>query len=264
MTSTPILPLCQSRLLSAVPGVVHGITRRVEGLGNAHGNVGYSHPRDPDDAWEMRGLWCDALGLDRSRLTGLHQVHGAEVVIAGAAESGRGAAPGSDPTPKADALITQGRGVVLQTLHADCMPVILCDPVAQAVATVHAGWRGTTLDVAGATIAAMIDAFGAKAERMIAFLGPAIGGGCYEVGADVLEAWSRQAGSQASLAIKPHLNHWLFDLDAANRWLLRRAGLLDRHVESSGICTKCGGDQWFSHRGQGPLTGRYASIVALV
>jgi copper oxidase (laccase) domain-containing protein len=59
-------------------------------------------------------------------------------------------------------------------------------------------------------------------------------------------------------------DRWAFDLERANRWLLRRAGLDDPRIETSGICTRCGGEAWFSHRGQGPLTGRFASIVALV
>jgi copper oxidase (laccase) domain-containing protein len=110
----------------------------------------------------------------------------------------------------------------------------------------------------------MAEEFNAKPERMIAFLGPAIGRCCYEVGLDVVEAWQSVPNSAAANAIRPHGERWTFDLDAANRWLLRRAGLRDDRIESSGICTRCGGEAWFSHRGQGPLTGRFGSIVALV
>ena len=109
----------------------------------------------------------------------------------------------------------------------------------------------------------MVDEFGARPERMIAFLGPAIGKCCYEVGSDVLDAWLANPGVESGDAIRPRGDRWLFDLAAANRWLLKRAGLSGVRIESSDVCTRCGGDQWFSHRGQGPLTGRYGSIVAL-
>lgn len=258
MTVNLALPICQSELLGSIPGVVHGITRRVEGLGKAHGNVGYSPPRDRDDAWRMRGLWCRALGLDEERLVGVHQVHGAKTVVV------RPDSLALPVAPKADALITVERGIALLTLHADCMPIMLCDPEVPAVATIHAGWRGTTLDIAGAAVRRMIDELGADPSRMIAYLGPAIGGCCYEVGHDVLEAWRAIPGSRIASAIHPSGKRWRFDLAAANRWLLGQAGIDDSRIESSGICTRCGGDQWFSHRGQGPLTGRFGAIVALI
>ena len=252
------LPLCRSRLLSEIPHVRHGITRRVEGLGKAHGNIGYSAPRDRDDAAAMRELWRLALDLERSELTGVHQVHGADVFVV------RPDTLALPVAPKADALIAAEPGVALLTLHADCMPIILCDPDAPAVATIHAGWRGTTLDIAGETVKRMVQEFGADPAGMTAFLGPSIGKCCYEVGTDVVDAWRDVYGSDVASAIRPHGDRWAFDLDKANRWLLRRAGLSDDQIESSGICTRCGGDDWFSHRGQGPLTGRFGSIVALV
>jgi YfiH family protein len=252
------LPLCQSRLLLAIPHVRHGITRRVEGMGKAHGNIGFSEPRDRDDAAAMRALWRRALGLERSELTRVHQVHGADVFVA------RPEALASPVAPKADALIAAERGPALLTVHADCMPIIVCDPDAPAVATIHAGWRGTTLDVAGGTVRRMAEEFNAKPERMIAFLGPSIGQCCYEVGSDVVDAWHAIPSASAANAIRPRGARWTFDLNAANRWLLQRAGLRDDLIESSGICTRCGGEAWFSHRGQGPLTGRFGSIVALV
>lgn len=242
----------------AIPHLRHGITQRVEGMGKAHGNIGYSAPRDYDDAIAMRERWLLAMGLDRDQLTGVHQVHGADVHVVRAAE--RNIAP----TPKADALIAAEPGVALFTQHADCMPIILCDPDAPAIATIHAGWRGTTLDIAGATVRRMRDEFGADPSRMVAFLGPSIGRCCYEVGDDVVNAWAAVAGSRVAGAVEARGARWAFDLERANRWLLLRAGLDKSRIEASQICTRCGGETWFSHRGQGPLTGRFASIVALV
>ena len=221
-------------------------------MGRADGNLGYSPPRERADALAMRGHWSRALGLDPETLVSVHQVHGSESHMA---RSTNAKAVGA---PRADGLITADRGIALLTLHADCMPIVLCDPAVPAIGTLHAGWRGTTLDLAGKSVQRMVDEFGARPERMIAYLGPAIAGCCYEVGADVVDAWRG-----APNAIAPYGSRWRFDLYIANRWLLRRAGLQKERIESSGICTKCGGDDWFSHRGQGPLTGRFGSIIAL-
>lgn len=260
---SPVLPVLTSALLSAVPGVVHGVTRRVVGLGRADGNVGFGSPRDADDAWAMRQLWCAAIGLAPERLAALRQVHGARVLRAGRREAGRGALPGSEPLGDADALIAAEPGVALLTLHADCLPILLCDPAVPAVASVHAGWRGTVADVVGTAVKEMVAAYGCRPHRMIAYFAPAIGRCCYEVGPEVAAAWTAATAGQAPAALSPAGPRWHFDLVEANRFWLARAGLDPEAIETSGICTRCRGEEWFSHRGQGADTGRFAAIIAL-
>lgn len=254
--------LHRSALLDRVPGVVHGVTKRVPGAGLADGNVGYSTPRDRADAWAMRQQWLSAAGLEAAAIAVAYQAHGREVAIVTASDAGRGADPESRPVGLADALVTAQPGVVLMTLHADCMPILLCDPVRRVVATVHAGWRGTTLDVAGATVQTMVDRFGCDPQDLIAHLGPAIGGCCYEVGADVAAAWLTLEPDDDE-ALLASGDRWLFDLSVANRRRLERNGIAGSRIEASGICTKCDGEEWFSHRSQGPHTGRYASFIAV-
>jgi YfiH family protein len=232
-------------------------------MGDAEGNVGYSAPRDPRDAWAMREQWCKSIGIDAERLVTVRQVHGASVGIARATDAGRGARPGSEPLGYADALITREPGVALSTLHADCMPILLADPVRRVVASIHAGWRGTTQDVAGATVAAMREGWGCNPRDLLAFMAPSIGGCCYEVGPEVVQAWQMCAGEDADRAIHPRNGRWHFDLRAANQFLLSRSGLVIDQIDDCGICTSCAGEEWFSHRGQGPATGRFAAIIAL-
>ena len=259
----PDLPVLKSVLLSAVPGVVHGVTRRVVGLGRADGNVGFGSPRDAGDAWAMRRRGSAAIGLAPERLVALRQVHGAQVLRAGRREAGRGADPGSEPLGYADALVAAEPDVALLTLHADCLPILLCDPAVPAVASVHAGWRGTVADVAGAAVKAMVTAYGCRPHRMIAYFAPAIGRCCYDVGPEVAAAWTVATAGDAPAALSRAGPRWRFDLVEANRFWLARAGLDPDAVETSGICTRCRGDEWFSHRGQGPDTGRFAAIIAL-
>jgi YfiH family protein len=257
------LDVLTSALISRVDGVVHGVTKRVPGLGKADGNVGYSAPRDREDAWDMRTQWLASAGLEAEQLVVTHQTHGNAVTSVTAANAGRGARPGSSPLANSDALVTNETGVVLLTLHADCMPVLLCDPVNRAVASIHAGWRGTVADVCGETIRAMKDHFGTDPEKIIAFLGPAIGSCCYEVGADVREAWISSCADPDSYAVQTRTGNFVFDLEVSNRMLLERAGLDPVRIESCGICTRCSGDEWFSHRGQGANTGRYGAFISL-
>jgi YfiH family protein len=167
-----------------------------------------------------------------------------------------------------DALVTNQAGHVLMTLHADCQPILFVDPGTDchglAVGVAHAGWRGTVADIAGATLTVMAAAFGTRVEDVHVSLGPAIGQCCYDVGDDVVSAWRERAGSDGEAALEPGGERYLFSLTAANAMLLERAGVRAANVEASGICTKCDGDWWFSHRGQGPHTGRFGAMIAIV
>ena len=257
----------RSTLISTVPWVRHGLTHRVPGLGRAEGNIGLGTPRDREDAWEMRKLWCADIGVDPERIVTMGQVHGNDVLRVHAEDAGKGARDPGTHLGYADALITNVPGPVLTTLHADCQPILLVDPVNRAVAAVHAGWRGTVADVGGAAVAAMGRAFGSTPGDLLAYLGPAIGPDQNEVGDEVIEAWLVQAadlGEAAQAAVlKPGPKHH-FDVPTANRLLLLRAGLAPEHIEVSDICTKTSKDSWFSHRGHGPNAGREGALIAIV
>jgi YfiH family protein len=254
----------RSKLLSDQGWLVHGITRRVPGAGVADGNVGYSAPRDRNDAWNMRRQWMIAAGLNAAQIAVAYQTHGNEVRVVNCDDAGRGADPESRSVGHADALIVSEAGVVALTLHADCMPIILCDPVRRIAATIHAGWRGTVADVSGATVETMTTCFGVSPLDIVAYLGPAIGGCCYEVGSDVADAWVTAVETIGHSALSVFGQRWRFDLQVANRHLLRRAGVRDDHIEQSDLCTKCNCGEWFSHRGQGAETGRYGSFISIV
>ncbi len=279
MTPSPSVAPWQSELLSSIPGVAHGLTRRVEDLGRAHGNIGFSAPRDRDDAWAMRRHWCAAMGFEPEHLVTLGQIHGRDVHVVTKAHAGHGARPGSPQIGRGDALVTNEVGPVLMTLHADCQPVLVVDPGAgrrgPAVGVVHAGWRGTVANIVGATLRVMAAAFGTRTDDVHVVLGPAIGLCCYDVGEDVVDAWRQVAGADAdealatggpspvkTLRVPDPLRH-RFSLTAANALLLNRAGVRAANMEVSGICTKCDGDHWFSHRGQGAQTGRFGAMISI-
>jgi YfiH family protein len=267
VTVPPVVTLWQSHLIASLPGVVHGVTRRVPGLGRADGNVAFSAPRDREDAWEMRRHWCEAGGLSAERLVTLGQIHGTEIHVATTAHAGWGARPGSTQIGYGDGLASNVAGPVLMTLHADCQPLLFVDPGDSrrppAIAVAHAGWRGTVAGIAAATLATMADVFGSPVEDVHVALGPAIGACCYEVGEDVAKAWQARTGDDAAVALQRHASSYRFSVAEANRYVLDRAGVPPHHIDVSPICTRCAGAEWFSHRGQGPETGRFGAIIAL-
>lgn len=260
-TSIDIRPL-RSAAIGRLPFVRHGITGRIPGMGRADGNISYSEPRDPVDAWEMRQLWCERMGIDPATLVTAHQVHGNAVGIVPRAKAGTGSAPGTGLFGKFDSLVTNEPNVAVMMTHADCLAVILCDPQTRSVGVIHAGWRGTVANVSGAAVQTMVEEFAAGPEQILAFIGPGICKDCYEVGDEVIDGW-RESLPDGDGALSRSNGGWHFDLAEANRLQLLAAGIRDDAIEQSAICTRCSGDGWFSHRGQGPATGRFASIIAV-
>jgi len=118
----------RSALLSSVPGIAHGLTGRIPGMGRADGNVGYGPPRDKEDAWEMRQAWASVVGVDPARLATAGQIHGNAVLRVHSDDAGVGARPDSGLVGLGDALISNEAGPVLFSLHADCLPLLLVDP----------------------------------------------------------------------------------------------------------------------------------------
>ncbi len=264
MTTSTVLRPLQSSAIGRLPFVRHGITGRVPGLGRADGNISYSEPRDPVEAWEMRQLWCRQMGIDPATLVTAHQVHGNSVGVVPRSSAGVGSAPGSGLFGKFDSLVTNEPNVAVMMTHADCLAVVICDPQTRAVGVIHAGWRGTVADVTGAAVRTMIESFASGPEEILAFIGPGICANCYEVGDEVFDGWHDAMPQGGDTAIRRPNGRWHFDLAEANRLQLRAAGVRGDAIEQSHICTKCSQNSWFSHRAQGPATGRFASIITVI
>jgi YfiH family protein len=255
--------LLTTSLLSSHPTIRHGITGRIPGHNPAEGNVGYSTPRDPEAAWIERQHWSRAAGIDPSALSLAHQIHGNDVIVVGRDRLGEPGPLGRRSLGKADGLITATSGIAVMTLHADCLPIILADVSGPVVAVVHAGWRGTVVDVVGATINAMVAECGANRDQIVAMLGPGIRSCCYEVGDEVVAAWREMGGEDADRALTMGPRRWHLDLALANSILIARAEIRPEHIDDQAYCTQCHADRWFSHRAQGPATGRFAAIAGI-
>ena len=190
------------------------------------------------------------------------QAHGPNVQVVTAADRGRGTLAQDDAIPGTDALITAEPGVALTVMVADCVPIVLYDPVAHVLACVHAGWRGTVARVSEAAITSM-RSLGSDPADVIAGLGPAIAPDRYQVGEDVLAAAQRGLKSSAEKVIREDgTGKWLFDLWTANQLVLEEAGVPGRNIHVAAIPTGSADGLFFSDREVRPC-GRFAAVARL-
>ena len=188
----------------------------------------------------------------------LKQVHGRNVVDA---DDALFFSEGHQP-PEADAGVTQTPGRVLAILTADCLPVVLADLDGQVLGAAHAGWRGLAAGVLEHTLGAMQTKY-PQARGWQAWIGPAIGARCFQVGEDVRVAFAGQGADQPGLFVKDPTDaqKWLADLAGLALWRLKRLGV--EQVENSGLCTVSDpGQQFFSYR-RDRQTGRMATLAWL-
>ncbi|MHB8840174.1 MAG: peptidoglycan editing factor PgeF [Candidatus Aquicultor sp.] len=223
-------------------------------------NLAFHVGDNPDKVVKNRDLVCRRLGLDATRMVCAEQVHGAEAAVVGELEAGRGAMCLQDSIPGVDALITADQSIPLTLFFADCVPVILVEPNKRVISVVHAGWRGMYGEVIGASVRTMVSAYGVHPGNLIAFIGPAIGGCCYRVGADVAEKFSHKFTDVAG---------WL-DGATLNLRELGKMQLVGNDIppgnvyQCDGCCSSCRNDLFFSYRADGGTTGRQAAITAIL
>jgi polyphenol oxidase len=165
-------------------------------------NLSLSVGDDPARVLENRHRLASALGADLGDFVFARQVHGAGVRVVGEADRGSGAFTPDNAIEDTDALVTRSPGVVLAILTADCVPIVLHDPVVGVLVCVHAGWRGTVARICAAAVAAM-ESLGSNPSDVIAGVGPAVDPARYQVGPDVHQAVTKSFGRAATAFIRP-------------------------------------------------------------
>ena len=192
----------------------------------------------------------DALGL--RPFASAEQVHGAGVARVGRRRAGAGFRDAESRIPKTDALVTSAVGLPLAILTADCVPIAMASPESGLLAVVHAGWRG----LAAGILPKAARAFDDPADVRVA-IGPAIGPCHYEVGEEVADAVGR--ASETGAVTERRGGRVFLDLAGTTRRVLRSLGI--RRVDVADLCTACERRRFFSHRRDGPRTGRQALVA---
>lgn len=236
----------------APPGVRAGQTLRSGGLlsgmsDGAHAalNLGSNTGDDPAAVAANRALLREARQLPREPAW-LRQVHGTVVVDAATVAEGS--------APAADAAQTDQAGVVCAVLTADCLPVLFCADDGSWIGAAHAGWRG----LAGGVLEATLRAAPLPPQRLLAWLGVAIGPAHFEVGPEVREAFTAIDPVAADAFTRGHGDRWHGDLYVLARQRLARGGL--SRVFGGGLCTYADAARFYSFRRE-PDTGRMASLI---
>jgi len=171
----------------------------------------------------------------------------------------------ADTIDDTDALITNESGIFICVQTADCVPILLFDPVKKVVAAIHAGWKGTISKIAKKTIGQMTEKFGCNPADIVAGIGPSIHIHAYEVGPEVVEAVEASFSNSPAL-LKPSMNEGraYFDLWEANQTVLMESGIPEENIELMGLCSFEQSDLFYSARRDGTDTGRMVSGIRLV
>lgn len=199
-----------------------------------------------------RGIVAKQAGFPLTALQVTKHVHGTTVWRVGEATT--------EPA-EYDGLVTEQIGPVLGAFAADCMPIVFADPVARVIGACHAGWRGTVAGVAQNVVARMVE-LGAQPGDIRIAVGPSIGPCCFEVGAEVVDAFRQAFGNVSGMVVAgPQKDH--IDLRLALGVALSRVGLGDAHMDLAPPCTRCHPERFFSYRRDGQAGGVHMGFIAM-
>jgi YfiH family protein len=163
-----------------------------------------------------------------------------------------------------DAIVSNLSDVLAGVKTADCVPILIGDPASRSFAAVHAGWRGTLAMVVGEAIERLRNEYKANPSDLRVAIGVAAGPCCYEVGEEVIAAFTEKFSYGASLFKATRDGHALVDLVRANRQQLIELGVQKARIHSAPLCTMCRTDLFFSYRKEKGVNGKVGRLMAVV
>ena len=195
---------------------------------------------------------------------GCWQVHGADVRVVQSMDDARPAENQQGDTIYCDVIVSRAKSVLAGVKTADCVPILIGDPVTRAFAAVHAGWRGTLATAVIVAVDRLKREYDARPENLRVAIGAAAGPCCYEVGSEVIDAFTSRFGSGASLFRTTRPGHATVDLLKANQDQLQSAGVIPERIHTAPICTMCSTDLFFSYRKEKSVHGKVGRLMAVV
>lgn len=247
----------RSLRMSALGFVEHAFCGRCSGVRvNRCTSVNISKVEDNKESEEK--IWsaiAQTFGLMREQFLKPVQVHGDGIIVWDGEMY-----PHSKPV--GDAIVTRFAGTALCVSTADCVPLLLVDPVEKVIAVVHAGWRGTALNISGKVVDVMKEKFGTAPGNVIVAMGPSIGLCCYEIDTQVYEKlypWLKEGHVRPSF----RAGHTYVDLQGVNRTQLIAKGIPEGNIDEIKLCTSCQSAYFFSYRRDGAQVGRQMSFILL-
>ncbi len=244
--------------------ITHFVTTR-------HGGVSYGNydsfnlscysGDDPASVTRNRDILCDTLLLSSpDQLIIPYQTHSDQIRVIDTDFIQQDFRQQAENLTGVDALVTNLNDICIGVTTADCVPILLYDPIKKVTAAIHAGWRGTVARIAGKTVGVMVDRYGCNPADLVAAIGPSIGPDAFEVGNEVAAEFCHQGFNESIIpaSTKPHINLW-----HANSQALIESGVLFHHIEVAGICTYTSYKQFFSARRLGIHSGRLVTGIII-
>ena len=223
-------------------------------------NLGTSTNDDWNNVVENYKIFCDAAGFDLSRIVLAKQTHTANILKADSTHAGCGVLR-ERFYDNIDALITNEINLPLVIHTADCVPVVFADTENKAIGNAHCGWRGTYASLAAKTLEAMRLNYGTNPENVLVSIGPCICVNCYEVSKQLYEDFMEKFGYKDYILFKD--GKYYLNLPMINRQMLIDAGVPEKNIAVSDICTCCECEHLYSHRGLGVTRGIFSNIISI-
>ena len=195
---------------------------------------------------------------------GCWQVHGADVRVVQTAEDAKPAENQRGETIFCDVIVSNANGVLAGVKTADCVPILMGDRRAGAFAAVHAGWRGTLATAVIIGAERLAKEYDTKPEDLRVAIGASAGPCCYEVGSEVIDAFTTKFAGAENLFTPTRPGHALVDLLQANRDQLISIGVKPERIHTAPICTMCRTDLFFSYRKEKAVHGKVGRLLAIV
>lgn len=253
--------------LASTGTVRHGFSTRLGGVSQgkfATMNLAFTKGDNPEHVRENYRRMARVLGVDENRMVLSWQTHTTNVRVVTEEDAGKGIIKERD-YKDVDGLITNVPGITLVTFFADCVPLYIVDPVHGAIGLSHSGWRGTLCRMGRKTIETMSHEYGTRAEDVIAAIGPSICQDCFEVGAEVAEAFGEAFRQEdlPRLYYRKENGKYQLDLWRANEIIFSEAGVAKENIHTTDLCTHCNPRLLFSHRTMGNERGNMAAFLCL-
>ena len=218
--------------------------------------------REGDEEFRVLSNWdrlATAFAIPMEQFLVVNQVHGDAIFVI----KPHGSYFSSREELNYDAIVTSRTNLAICIKTADCVPVFIVDKVKKVIAVVHAGWKGTALEISAKVIRLMQSQYRSLPADILAAIGPSIGLCCYEIDSVAADAFRQNKHSSSFLFPGTGENKWMLDLAEANRRQIMEAGVPENNIEVAGYCTTCNQNMFFSHRSSGGITGRQINFMMI-
>ena len=226
-------------------------------------NLSFTRGDDPANVHENFRRVAAVFGKGEDSFVLSCQEHHTNVRQVGREDAGAGVIKPL-PWTDVDGLITDEPGIILGTFFADCVPLLFADPVHRAVGASHSGWRGSVSRMGAVTLRRMREEFGTRPADVLCAVGPSICQEHYEVSSDVAECFRKEfPGYEEQILIDKEDGHALLNLWEVCRITLLEAGVPDKNISVTDICTCCNPELLFSHRASRGRRGNFGGFIMI-